>query len=47
MINTTRKKKLPYFIRYIRYTLNCFFNLLFPIGIEQDDFSKQMKKKYK
>lgn len=38
-----RKKKLPYLIRYIRYLLNCILNLLFPIGIEQDDFTKQFK----
>lgn len=40
-----RKKKLPYFIRYIRYSFNCFFNLLFPIGIEEDAFTKQFKSK--
>jgi hypothetical protein len=45
MITSTRKKKLPYFIRFIRYSLNCIFNLLFPVGIEQDDFSKQFKDK--
>jgi hypothetical protein len=45
MITSTQKKKLPYFIRFIRYSLNCIFNLLFPVGIEQDDFSKQFKDK--
>ena len=43
MKNPTRKKKQPYFLRYIRYSLNCLFNLFFPIGIEQDEFSKQFK----
>jgi hypothetical protein len=42
-----RKKKLPYFIRYIRYTLNCIFNLFFPIGIEEEDFTKHFKNRNK
>jgi hypothetical protein len=42
-----RKKKLPYFVRYIRYCLNLIFLLAFPTGIEEDDFTKQMKSKYK
>jgi hypothetical protein len=40
-----KKKKLPYIIRYIRYCLNSFFMLLFPAGIEQDEFSKRYKNK--
>lgn len=36
------KKRLPYWIRYIRYLFNCFWHsILFPIGAEQDEFSKQ------
>jgi hypothetical protein len=38
------KKKLPYFIRYIRYSLNCIFMLMFPTGMEEDDFTKGIKK---
>ncbi len=37
-----RKKKLPYWLRYIRYLLNSlWYQVLFPIGEEQDEFSKQ------
>ena len=36
-----RKNKLPYIIRYIRYLIKClWYYVLFPIGIEQDEFSK-------
>lgn len=42
-----RKNKLPYFIKYIRYSLNCIFNLFFPIGIEKDEFTKGFKNRYK
>jgi hypothetical protein len=34
-------------MRYIRYSLNSIFNLLFPVGIEEDDFTKQFKTKRK
>lgn len=43
----SRKKKLPYIFRYIRYSLNCIFNLLFPIGIEEDEFTKQFNNRKK
>lgn len=42
-----RKKKLPYFIRYIRYLLNCIFMLIFPVGIEEDNFTKGFKNRNK
>ena len=41
-----RKKKLPYFIRYIRYLLNFIFTLMFPTGMEEDDFTKGFKNRY-
>jgi hypothetical protein len=37
-----KKKKPPYWYRYIRYLLNTlWFHVLFPLGDEQDEFSKQ------
>lgn len=43
----SRKKKLPYINTYIRYILNCIFNMLFPIEFEEDEFTKGFKKRYK
>jgi len=40
-----RKKKLPYIVRYIRYSYNCFLNLLFPTGVESDSFTKEFLRK--
>jgi|GEM_PF-2818605 len=38
-----KKKKLPYWYRYIRYMLNSlWYHVLFPLGAEQDEFSKNM-----
>lgn len=42
-----RKKKLPYILRYIRYSVNCIFMLMFPTGIEEDDFTKEFKNRHK
>jgi len=37
------KKKLPYWYRYIRYSFNSLLHyVLFPLGAEQDEFSKNM-----
>nr|WP_321222219.1 hypothetical protein [uncultured Psychroserpens sp.] len=39
------KKKKPYWYRYLRYTFNClWYHILFPLGTESDDFSKQWRK---
>jgi len=36
-----RRNKTPYILRYIRYLFKClWYYVLFPIGIEQDEFSK-------
>ena len=41
-----KKKKLPYFIRLIRYWFKClWYYVLFPISAEEDDFTKQFKNK--
>jgi hypothetical protein len=40
-----RKKKLPYIIRYIRFCLNSIFMLMYPAGIEEDEFTKRYKKR--
>ncbi len=42
-----RNKKLPYVIRYTIYSLNCIFNLLFPIGIVEDEFTRGFKNRHK
>ena len=40
------KKKLPRWIRILRYNLNCiWFHVLMPVGMPEDDFSKHMKSK--
>ena len=40
------KKKLPYVIRLVRYWFNClWYYVLFPLGAEEDDFTKSIKKK--
>ncbi len=40
----SRKKKLPYFFIH---SIPIELNLLFPIGIEEDEFKKGFKKRYK
>ena len=41
-----RKTKLPRWIRLIRYYLNClWYYVLFPLGAEEDEFTKQWKKR--
>ncbi len=41
------KKKLPYNVRYIRYSLTCIFMLMFPAGMPEDDFTKRFKERNK
>ena len=41
-----KRKKLPYFIRLIRYWFNClWYYVLFPLGAEEDEFTNQFKNK--
>ena len=41
-----KNKKHPYFIRLIRYYFKClWYYVLFPIGDEEDEFTKQFKVK--
>jgi len=40
------KNKLPRWYRIVRWYLNCmWFHVLFPVGIEEDDFMKNWKKR--
>ena len=42
------KQKKPYLIRLIYYYLKClWYYVLFPIGIEEDEFTKNLKNKSK
>ncbi|MBB3125286.1 putative membrane protein [Mesoflavibacter sabulilitoris] len=39
-----KNNKLPRWFRIIRYYFNClWYHVLFPIGIEEDNFTKQFK----
>ena len=39
-----KKKKLPRWIRIVRCYFNCLcYYVLFPIGMESDDFDKMIK----
>ena len=39
------KTKLPRWIRIVRYYFNClWYYVLFPLGVEEDDFTKQYRK---
>ena len=41
-----KRKKLPYFIRLIRYWFKClWYYVLFPLGAEEDEFTNQLKNK--
>ncbi len=41
-----KNKKLPRWIRIIRYNFNCmWFHVLMPVGMPEDEFSKQIKSK--
>jgi hypothetical protein len=46
-LSKSRAKKLPYFVRYIRFLLKTIFRLFFPTGIQEDDFTKSFKNRYK
>ena len=36
------KNKKPIWLRLIRYQFNClWYHLLFPVGVEEDDFKKK------
>ena len=42
----TKKKKFPRWIRIISYNFNCiWYHVLMPVGMPEDDFSKQTKSK--
>jgi hypothetical protein len=46
-LSSCRARKLPYFVRYIRFLLKTIFRLFFPTGIQEDDFTKSLKNHYK
>jgi|694.fasta_scaffold44481_3 hypothetical protein len=46
-LSSGRTKKLPYFVRYIRFLLKTIFRLFFPTVIQEDDFTKGFKNRYK
>jgi hypothetical protein len=39
-LSSVRAKKLPYFIRYIRFLLKTIFRLFFPSGIQEAIIAK-------
>ncbi len=40
------KNKLPRWIRILRYSFNCmWYHVLFPVGMPEDEFSKNIKSK--
>ena len=42
----SQKKKLPRWYRIVRYYLNClWYYVQFPLGVEEDSFTKNMKNK--
>tara|TARA_R110002020_G_scaffold475485_1_gene710500 strand:+ start:8113 stop:8397 length:285 start_codon:yes stop_codon:yes gene_type:complete len=45
-ISQMKKNKYPRWFRIIRYNFNClWYHIIFPLGLEVDDFTKQWNKR--